>query len=462
MKLVPASHSPDCVICKQHLDFELPKELLTEILSGQFALFAGAGISQELPEAGSPTFYSSILDSLGLEKAIPFPDLMEKFCGQTNGRLKLLSRIKDHFDKINSFSELRRYATRFHHEIATFFPLQTIVTTNWDTFFEDVCAATPFVTPMDLAFWNAPGRKVLKIHGSLSNYGSIIATSSDYKKRKRELDKSVFGSTLKHILATQTVIFAGYSCRDSDFLSIYQMIRKELGLLHKQAYILTLDFDSDERYRELGLVPIYTDATYFFSIIKEHAAHDTNHYLPDKIYDEVEKSLFITRKVHHKLLETVDFNKHTDALFSVFYQDGLIHGFDRILNKRCTGTYSHTCDIIAQVDLYKKILKQMRKKRRYDDVAYIEGYLNAIRFPVLFEDVDFTYEDVPLFFGFGIDEDIMSLSEYLAALPNLASSHKAAHRRSMQIAKHFSTLKDIVPHHPPIISMDLEPLGIHE
>jgi len=454
-------HSIDCDICKNNIGFEIPKILLNDLLSGEFALFAGAGISQELPSNGLPTFYGNILESLGLEDEIPFPELMEKYCEQSNGRVQLLIRIKDYFDKINSFSELREHATRFHREIATFFPLQTIVTTNWDMYFEEECAATPFITAQDLVFWNTPGRKVLKIHGSISNYGSIIATSSDYRTRIKELNRGIIGGTLKHILATQTIIFAGYSCRDSDFLSIYKMIRKELGELHKQAYIITLDKESDSRYADLGLIPIYTDATYFFSIIKEHALHETHHYISDQIYDIAKLLLLNTRENHEKLVKTIDFHDYPEVLFSVFYQDGLMHGFDRIINKRNTGTYSHACYIIAQIDLYEKISKQTLKRRRYEDVAYIEGYLNALRFITMFENVGLSIEDLPMYHVFGNDEEINTIDELIELLPSLPSAHKSAHKRINLLAKKYANSEDVDVHHPPILSYDPEPIDRH-
>ena len=65
------------------------------------------------------------------------------------------------------------------------------------------------------------------------------------------------------------------------------------------------------------------------------------------------------------------------------------------------------------------------------------------------------------FNSFGIEEEIMSLSQLLDVLPKLPAAHKTAHRMSSRVAKYFSTMKDVEPHHPPSL-MDFEPTSIHE
>ena len=129
----------------------------------------------------------------------------------------LLKRIRERFNYISSFPELERQATAFHQELAQIYPIRTIITTNWDTYFEDYCGAIPITIPEDFAFWDDNSRCVLKIHGSIQNLSSIIATSEDYKKRFSELQNGIVGATLKSILATKTVVFIGFSFGDEDF-----------------------------------------------------------------------------------------------------------------------------------------------------------------------------------------------------------------------------------------------------
>src|ERR1041384_4185495 len=94
-----------------------------------------------------------------------------------------------------AFHTLKRFPSCYvrqpgiHQEISTLFYIDTFVTTNWDDYFERYCGATPFATAEDFAFWNMPGRKVFKIHGSVSNYGSLVATDEDYRRARRQLER---------------------------------------------------------------------------------------------------------------------------------------------------------------------------------------------------------------------------------------------------------------------------------
>jgi hypothetical protein len=154
---------------------------------------------------------------------------MSRYCAQPDGRIKLLRKIKDRFDYLDSFPELRRRATAFHQEMCTIPQIQEIITTNWDLYFEQYAAATPVITPQDFAFWGVPGRKVFKIHGSLSSYGSIVATTEDYARCQHQIFGGLVGANLRMLLATKTILFAGYSLRDDDFSQTYTALKEQMG-----------------------------------------------------------------------------------------------------------------------------------------------------------------------------------------------------------------------------------------
>ena len=171
----------ECAICKNNKPFTFPKEIIDAALDGELVLFCGAGISTESKNVLPYSFYTSIKNELDVkDESVSFSDLMQLYCNQPNGRKKLLKRIRERFNYISSFPELERQATAFHQELAQIYPIRTIITTNWDTYFEDYCGAIPITIPEDFAFWDDNSRCVLKIHGSIQNLSSIIATSEDY------------------------------------------------------------------------------------------------------------------------------------------------------------------------------------------------------------------------------------------------------------------------------------------
>src|SRR5258706_2358434 len=361
-------HDPTkCIFCKNNLDFELPGDLLADLKDGNIVLFAGAGISTESNYVYPESFYETIKAELNTSEGedIAFPELMERYSVQPNGRAKLLRQIKQRFDYIQSFKDLYDKATRFHKELSTLYLIENIITTNWDDYFEKECGSIPFVTPEDFTFWSLEGRKVFKIHGSINNLGSIVATTNDYKKCYENLQNGIQGSNLKLLLATKTILYVGYSFRDHDFQKIHSIIKAEMGNLLPHSYIVTLDKDSSDRFQDLGLTPIFTDATHFVNILKKHLAED-QHFLPDERFEGIPKKLFQTYSEHKKLTDT-NFKNNPEILYASNYQDGLIHSFERILSLRKTGEYSHTCVLLTKIKEYERMQKTFLRKKSYSN-----------------------------------------------------------------------------------------------
>jgi hypothetical protein len=279
----------------------MPRQLYAAIKGGDVVLFAGAGVSTEGRPVAVPSLYEQVCDKLKLDpsEGVPFPDVMTRYCSEVGTRGELLRLIKSHFDYFSSFPELYKIATRFHRELSTIWQLENIITTNGDTFFDDECAALPFVGAKDFAFWNMRGRKVLKIHGSVNSLGSMVVTRQDYKACYTRLSKGLLGSSMKMELATKTILFAGFSFHDDDFLRIHRFVRKETAGTEPKAYIITLDENSDARFRSLGLRPIYTDAAYFLSQLKQQLVKD-RHMLPDENFDVLIKILLEIMNAHRR------------------------------------------------------------------------------------------------------------------------------------------------------------------
>lgn len=438
----------DCVLCRNNLEFSIGDELMAELLDGNVTVFAGAGISTETRNVLKTTFYESVADEMGKGEPYPaFPDLMEEYCRQPNGRLKLLKLIKERFDQIDSFPELTRSATRFHRELGTFFPIRNIVTTNWDTYFEDYCKATPFVTDPDLAFWEAANRRVLKIHGSVTNYGSIVATTKDYQQCQDRLTAGLIGATLKSILATQTVIFIGYSLSDSDFSAIYEYVKTQMNSLHKQAYVVTPFIEDCEKFRAVGLIPIQTDGSYFIAQVKAHAVAQ-GHLLEDGIFDSAVELLYSVQDEHELLHDAVKVSEFPEVIFAASYQDGLMHALERAIEMKGSGRYSHRCEVTGAIKAYLKLQKEKLKQGAYEDVAYVEGYINGLTYLLMTNDERDSIR-VPMYFVFGAKDEISDVAGFIELLRDNPTIHKAAHKRALVYLNRLGDPESAEFHHPP-------------
>lgn len=203
---------PGCERCQLRRPFEFPSEIIDAYRNGQLIFFTGAGISTESRGVFPKSFYDEISGRLEIseEEDLSFSQLMTIFCSSPRSRKDLLLAIKQRLDYVRSFPELYSSATEFHRELSTIPKINEIVTTNWDDFFERVCDATPVVTGEDFAvFHDIPGRKVFKLHGSVGNYGSIVATEEDYSNCYKRLSEGIVGANLKLLLISKTVVFFG-------------------------------------------------------------------------------------------------------------------------------------------------------------------------------------------------------------------------------------------------------------
>lgn len=445
----PSSSDCHCVLCKDNRPFELPRDLYERFKDCAVVVFAGAGVSTETRTVYPYTLYQDVCADLNLrpDNAMPFPDLMSLYCQQADGRVKLLRKIRDRFDYLRAFPELYRAATRFHHELSTLFVVQEIVTTNWDPYFELECGATPFVTAEDFAFWTVPGRKVFKIHGSVDSYGSIVATREDYNACEQRLRGGLLGSSLRMLLATKTIVYLGFSFSDDDFIQLHSALVAEMKGLCPQSYIVTLDDSSDARFREKGLIPIYTDATFFISKVKERFISE-HQLIDDERFLGIRKLLKKVRKAHYEIAD-IDARQFPDVIFGLSYQDGLIHALERILSLKKTGYYSHGCNSRNMAKLYLgKIRSEKLRRRKYHDVAYVEGYADGLIYFIADDDLRQMF---PMYFAFGGKRIIYTLEDYRRAVARAARVSPREHKFAKQLVDRRGAGYGIVPHHTPFL-----------
>jgi NAD-dependent SIR2 family protein deacetylase len=438
----------DCEYCKNNLAFTLPQEVINATISGNLVVFAGAGISTESHNVFKETFYEEIFNDLKLDPSIKvdFPTLMSLFCNQTNGRQILLSKIKERFDYAQKFYELYRVASWFHNEISSIYQINKIITTNWDDYFEKECAAIPIVTAEDFAFYNIPERKVFKIHGSISNYGSIVATNEDYKKCYRKLKSGLVGAHLKTLLGTSVVLFVGFSFNDYDFNRIHNYLKKEMGEVIPHIYVVTLDATLSDKFDKSSVTTIQTDGKYFFSILRKHL-EGTKKLLPKENIEKIWEILEILRSNHRLSEKHYMKNKFPCHIYNLFYQDGVRHALDNLYFFSKSGKSFNPFFIINTIDSYEKVRKEMLNLKRYGTLAYVEGYIYAFRAYFLNTNPkDFLYFFI---IGFG---QVSKFNEYKKVLKGNIPHHKTSEAKGF---KEFKNLlhKDStsIPNHTPFI-----------
>jgi NAD-dependent SIR2 family protein deacetylase len=438
-----------CWICRNNKDFVFPKQLLEEVKKRNVVIFAGAGISTESRTVFPSTFYENIATELGvsLDKAPDFSNLMSKFCKRPNGRRELLMKIRDRFDYVESFPFLYNIATAFHQELSTIHQIENIITTNWDDYFERECAAVPFVTAKDFALWEIPRRKVFKIHGSLSNISSIVATKEDYDGCYRELTRGAIGAALKAMLSTKTIVFVGYSLNDSDFIKIRKILTSAMGDVFPHSYIVAPD-ETSNTVELKNSTKIITSGQHFLRRLKEHLVKDKA-MISDEVFKEIEEIHGTVSAIHFSYISKIKLREKPATVLTAAYQDGMLHAFQRIDARKRSGEYSHCCKVSSLIHGYEKYRKDYLKRKRYYDAAYVQGYQNVLFLLVFPKRM---WKHIPILYVFGAKKQPKTIQAYERLLKSKRTFSKAVDKHCLEIIKNSNADVDgIVIEHLPFL-----------
>jgi hypothetical protein len=388
------------VYSKNKKSFTMPDEIIQAVKDKRLVVFAGAGISTESMNVFIDSLYDEIKTELNIkeDKYPSFPDIISRYCRKPEGRKKFLQKIKLRFDYVQQFKELYRRASQFHKQLAPIWQIDTIITTNWDDYFEKESGAIPIVTPEDFAFFDFPLRKVFKIHGSINNIGSIVASSEDYEKCYNNLSKGIIGSYLKILLATKVLLFVGYSFQDFDFIKIYDFIGKEMKKLIPHSYLVTLDKKTTKRINKYNISIIQTDACFFIETLKQMLINEKA-LLNDERLGAIYILSDVIKNIHHQYLpKVVDFTLFPQLIYNNFYQDGFIHALDFLIYRADSGLIYDEHFIHNIIIEYEILRKKKVNEKAYHDIAYIDGYIKGL-FAILIDDKGL--EKPPFFYLYG-------------------------------------------------------------
>jgi hypothetical protein len=248
-------------------------------------------------------------------------------------------------------------------------------------------------------------------------------------------------------LATKTILYMGFSFRDDDFLRIHELLSQEMRGLRPESYIVTLDRSSDARFREMGVKPIYTDGTFFLAELKKKLTRN-GHMVADERFDGILKLSVRIRREHQRVY-AMDLRKYPDAMYSLAYQDGLMHALDRILTLRATGYYSYSCNVRNTLKTYAETVRVAKlRAKQYSEVAYVDGYV-AGHLYLLASDEE--RKAVPIYYIFGYDNVLQTYDEFKKALSKAPKIHKRAHASAERLTKRSKLASGIGLHHPPIL-----------
>ena len=211
------------------------------------------------------------------------------------------------------------------------------------------------------------------------------------------------------------------------------------------AYALAISDEAADRFRSIGLSTIVTDGAFFLTVLKSHLAAE-GRMVPDERFEGIPYAWRRVTEEHEVLHGTFSYKKNPELLHCSSYQDGLIDAFGRIMRRQITGEYSCPRHVIALVDRYREIQRTKRSIKKYSDVAYVEGYINGLRYLV---SDDKTRNLLPMYYVFGHNAELRTLGQYKRICRSAVKLHRAAYLNAVRLT---DKLEDgVVFHHMPFL-----------
>ncbi|MDU0813614.1 SIR2 family protein [Bacillus siamensis] len=212
--------------------------------NNKLVVFVGAGVSAN---SGIPTWNELIKEfaqDLGEFDVDRSPDLYMKipqYYFNERGE-------KEYFEKMNEVFLKKKYKPNpIHKEIFKLKPTH-IITTNYDTLLEEAAIEEGqfFHTvkhDLDLPYDNF-NKTIIKMHGDFENR-NIVLKEDDYLNYSSNF--TLIESYIKALIATNTVLFIGYSINDSNFNLIFQWVKNILRNHFQPAYLI----ESSKKYSRM-------------------------------------------------------------------------------------------------------------------------------------------------------------------------------------------------------------------
>jgi hypothetical protein len=238
----------------------LPDRLLQALLHRKVIPFLGAGFS--VP-SGVPTWARLIADlaatdsasveSLG-ESRLSLPDLADV--------LDSLNATEHH---ALSFFEERVNDPRFrpspYHEALEVLRPSVIITTNWDRLIEDHFRdrghrVAVITRDADVPLFDEHHHiNILKVHGSISDLGSLVYRKSQYEHYWN--DRPLLRSLLDVLLSTHHALFLGYGFGDPNLIELLDRLAGRSGRFRREHWSLSYsDLQLHAVWQRFGITAI--------------------------------------------------------------------------------------------------------------------------------------------------------------------------------------------------------------
>lgn len=227
------------------------------------------------------------------------------------------------------------FPTEIHNNLLKF-EAHTIITTNYDTLIEDAAEKQGdfyqvISQDKDIPYKTSQ-KEIIKMHGDFQ-HGNFVLKEDDYTNYSKNFQ--LMEVYIKSLIASNTLLFVGYSFSDPDLRQMFHWVKDILGKDFQRAYMIESFHEYDESefdyYKNLGINIIYSSKIFGNQKSEwQNKDNDILNYIlkDDKAENEIDE-------IYRKLapLNALNFiqNKYVNQIFRRYrinIENGIMQAFD--------------------------------------------------------------------------------------------------------------------------------------
>lgn len=228
------------------------KPIIEHIKKGNLVPFIGAGSTMDATPVAIDwtTLGNRLVENLDLEKGNHDPIDILQYYDDEHGT----SDLRDQVKKYLTPKKDRKLKLIIQKQVCQW-PIDTIITTNYDNFLEKACDEIgvdyDVIHLGNISDWrNSKNLKIFKIHGDFKN--DMVLTQKDYQSYER-IHADAF-HLLQTLILTRPTLFIGCSLKDPNFRRAYFRVMSFLKSSQKHyAFFRKSDADESKMWKSLGI-----------------------------------------------------------------------------------------------------------------------------------------------------------------------------------------------------------------
>lgn len=254
------------------------EDLINKIRKGEVIFWIGSGFSKTSGFLLGSELVERIKESVN-ESDIQFIQNKNSLDEVSEEFIQLYSRKKLEDLLIAEFGKIPQ-TLQFQKQIEKIPQITTIITTNYDTCFEQTYGnkICKILEDKDIVKCSKLNKvNLLKIHGDIDRPEKIIISKTDYANFYKNDSKNLIWNEIRSLIAKSSILFIGYSFDDFNVKLIFDDLLERLGEAHNDLFLISPSVPSHRQsYLKQNFSIKYIDMTVEKAIPKISRAIEKN------------------------------------------------------------------------------------------------------------------------------------------------------------------------------------------